>query len=49
MALLISVLFLTGSIAAATMIPVPATFIAVDLIVAYGPMAWLSGPLGSRG
>jgi hypothetical protein len=48
MALLIGVLFLAGGIAAATMTRAPATFIALDRIVAYGPMAWLGGTLGSR-
>lgn len=34
--------FLAGGIAAATMIPAPKWFIALDLIVAYLPMAWLA-------
>lgn len=38
----LGVLFLAGGIAAATMIPAPAWFIAVDLLLAYLPMAWLA-------
>ena len=38
----IGVLFLAGGIAAATMISAPAWFIAVDLLLAYLPMAWLA-------
>lgn len=37
----IGILFLAGGISASTMIPAPAWFIALDLIVAYIPMAWL--------
>lgn len=37
----IGVLFLCGGIAASFMIPAPAWFIALDLVVAYVPMAWL--------
>lgn len=40
------VLFLCGGIAASMMIPAPAWFIALDLIVAYIPMAWIGGKLG---
>lgn len=43
LALLIGVVFLAGGIAAATMIPAPAWFIALDLVAAYIPMAWLGG------
>jgi len=39
-------LFLVGGIAASMMIPAPAWFIALDLIVAYIPMAWIGGKLG---
>jgi hypothetical protein len=45
-ALVIGVVHLIGGIAAATMIPAPAWFIALDLIVAYLPMAWLGGRIG---
>ena len=39
-------LFLVGGIAASAMIPAPAWFIALDLIAAYLPMAWLGAKLG---
>ena len=39
-------LFLAGGVAASMMIPAPAWFIALDLIVAYLPMAWLGAKLG---
>lgn len=39
-------LFLAGGIAASMMIPAPTWFIALDLIVAYLPMAWLGATLG---
>lgn len=42
-ALGVGVLFLLGGIAAVFMIPAPAWFVAVDLILAYLPMAWLGG------
>lgn len=42
----IGILFLAGGIAAAFMIPAPAWFIAVDLLLAYIPMAWLAARLG---
>jgi hypothetical protein len=45
-ALSFGVLFLVGGIAAATMIPAPTWFIALDLTFAYIPMAWLGGRLG---
>ncbi|HRE13826.1 MAG TPA: hypothetical protein PLD37_06470 [Usitatibacteraceae bacterium] len=44
----VGVLFLAGGIAAAFMIPAPAAFIALDLVGAYLPMAWLAIRLGSR-
>ena len=37
--------FLIGGIAASMMIPAPAWFIALDLIAAYIPMAWIGGKL----
>ena len=40
--------FLLGGIMAATMIPAPAWFIALDLCGAYLPMAWLANRLGAR-
>jgi len=47
-AYVIGFLFLAGGIAAATMIPAPAWFIALDLIAAYIPMAWLATVIGRR-
>ncbi|MBA5629917.1 hypothetical protein [Moheibacter lacus] len=47
-ALAIGVLFLIGGIAACFMIPAPAWFIVLDLVVAYIPMAWLGGKIGAR-
>lgn len=44
-ALGIGVLFLTGGIAACFMIPAPVWFIALDLLIAYIPMAYLGGRL----
>lgn len=44
----IGVLFLVGGIAACFMIPAPAWFMALDLVVAYLPMAWLAIALGAR-
>jgi hypothetical protein len=44
----IGIVFLCGGIAACFMIPAPAWFMAVDLIFAYLPMAWLAIWLGSR-
>lgn len=48
MAWAIGVVFLLGGIAASFMIPAPAWFIALDLLAAYLPMAWIAGRLGSR-
>jgi hypothetical protein len=47
-ALVVGGLHLLGGIAAAFMIPAPTWFIALDLLVAYLPMAWIGGKLGSR-
>lgn len=44
----IGVLFLCGGVAAAFMIPAPVWFIALDLLVAYLPMAWLAARVGSQ-
>lgn len=44
----IGVVFLLGGIAASFMIPAPAWFVALDLVAAYIPMAWLAQRLGSR-
>lgn len=48
-ALVIGVVHLAGGIAASFLIPAPIWFIALDLVVAYIPMAWLGGKLGSGG
>ncbi len=40
---------LAGGIAAASMIPAPTWFIALDLVVAYLPMAWLGAKLAQGG
>ena len=42
----VGAVFLCGGIAASFMIPAPAWFIAVDLVGAYLPMAWLATRLG---
>jgi hypothetical protein len=47
MAYVIGFVFLCGGIAAAFMIPAPAWFIALDLVVAYLPMAWLAARVGA--
>ena len=44
----IGVIFLAGGIAACFMIPAPVWFMALDLVVAYLPMAWLAIALGAR-
>ena len=43
----IGVLFLCGGIAAGFMIPAPKWFIALDLVVAYLPRAWLAPRIGA--
>lgn len=47
-ALVVGGLHLLGGIAAAFMIPAPAWFTALDLVVAYLPMAWLGGWAATR-
>lgn len=47
-AMAIGVFFLLGGVAASFMIPAPAWFIALDLVAAYLPMAWLGAWLGAR-
>lgn len=49
MAFAVGVVFLTGGILACFMIPAPAWFIALDLLGAYLPMAWLATRLGALG
>lgn len=48
MAYVIGVVFLCGGVMACFMIPAPAWFIALDLLVAYLPMAWLGIQFGKR-
>jgi len=43
----VGVVFLAGGIAASTMIPAPGWFIALDLLLAYLPMAWVATRVGS--
>ena len=47
-AYVIGAIFLCGGVAASLMIPAPAWFIALDLLVAYLPMAWLAIQIGTR-
>lgn len=47
MAYVIGAVFLLGGIAVSFMIPAPAWFIALDLVVAYLPMAWLAIRIGA--
>jgi hypothetical protein len=47
-ALAIGVVFLGGGVAASFMIPAPTWFIALDLLLAYIPMAWLATRLGAQ-
>jgi hypothetical protein len=44
----LGVFSLAGGIAACFMIPAPTWFMALDLLVAYLPMAWLATRLGQR-
>jgi hypothetical protein len=44
----IGVVFLAGGVAACFMIPAPAWFMALDLLLAYLPMAWLAIRLAER-
>ena len=48
MAYAIGILFLCGGVAASFMIRAPAWFVALDLIAAYLPMAWLAARIGAR-
>ncbi|HEX7314716.1 MAG TPA: hypothetical protein VF297_12395 [Pyrinomonadaceae bacterium] len=47
-AYVVGALFLCGGVAASFMIPAPAWFIALDLLAAYLPMAWLAILIGTR-
>ena len=48
LAMTIGVLFLLGGVTASFMIPAPAWFVALDLVVAYLPMAWLGSRIGAN-
>jgi hypothetical protein len=48
MALLVGILHLLGGITAAFIIPAPMWFTAMDLVLAYVPMAWLGWKLSGR-
>jgi hypothetical protein len=48
MAYIIGVIFLCGGVAASFMIPAPTWFVALDLLVAYIPMAWLGIQVSAR-
>jgi hypothetical protein len=47
-AYVIGAAFLCAGVAASFMIPAPTWFIALDLLAAYLPMAWLSIRIGTR-
>jgi hypothetical protein len=47
MAYVIGAVFLCGGVAASFMIPAPTWFIALDLLAAYLPMAWLGIRIGT--
>lgn len=48
LAYVIGAVFLCGGLAASFLIPAPAWFIALDLLAAYLPMAWLGVHIGRR-
>lgn len=48
LAYVIGAFFLCGGVAASFMIPAPTWFIALDLLAAYLPMAWLAVQIGTR-
>jgi len=48
MAYVVGVVFLGGGVAACFMIPAPTWFMALDLLAAYLPMAWLAIQIGRR-
>ena len=48
LAYVIGAVFLCGGVAASFMIPAPIWFIALDLLGAYLPMAWLAVQVGQR-
>ena len=48
LALVIGFFFLAGGVASVMMLPSPTWFAALDVVVAYIPMAYLGGKLGKR-
>jgi hypothetical protein len=48
MSLVVGIVSLLGGISAVFMIPSPMWFVALDLLLAYIPMAWLGGMIGQR-
>lgn len=48
MGLIVGVIFLLGGIMANYLIPSPTWFTAADILLAYIPMAWLGGSIGSK-
>lgn len=48
LAMLIGIVFLTGGIYMVAILPAPMWFNVTDLLLAYIPMAWLGGKLGSK-
>ena len=48
MSLVVGIVSLLGGISAVFMIPSPMWFAALDLLLAYIPMAWLGGMIGQR-
>jgi len=44
----VGVTFLAGGIAAAFMIPAPVWFLAIDIVAAYIPMAWIATLIANR-
>lgn len=48
MAYVVGAVFLCGGLAASFLIPAPAWFVALDLLAAYLPMAWLAIQIGAR-
>jgi hypothetical protein len=47
-ALVIGGFFMLGGITNAFLLPAPIWFIALDIVLAYLPMAWLGGKLGTK-
>jgi len=48
-AMAIGVVFLIGGIVNAILLPVPLWYDAIDLVLAYIPMAWIGAKLGGAG